>query len=303
LNLPAPPAHLLVIGGGYIGLELGEAYAKMGSRVTVVEATEEILPGIEAELKRPLLKRLHALGILVYLKTRFQSCRPEKEGLTVTLQPEAGPPLDLPVSHILVAVGRSPRSKGWGLEKTSVTLDEKGFIVVNASRQTSLPQIYAIGDVAGGMMLAHKAFREGVVAAEHIAGQKAAFDNQVPAVIFTDPEIAYVGLTQTQAREMGAETETGLFGFGVNGRALTLHETEGFIRVVAEKGSGRLLGVQMTGPHVSDLISEATLAIEMGATAEDLALTIHPHPTLSEALHEAAEGVMGMSIHRYQRKR
>ena len=300
LNLSAVPERLLVIGGGYIGLELGQAYAHFGSEVMVVEATEDILPGVDPDLKRPLKKKLEAQGIAVRLKTRFQALRKGRAGLEVDLELESGKLETVKASHLLVAVGRKPRSSGWGLETAGVALDKQGFVRINEKCQTNLPHLYAIGDLAGGMMLAHKAFREGAVAAANIAGHKDAFDNQVPAVIFTDPEIAYVGLFDSQARALGVETKTGLFSLAVNGRALTLNEPEGFIKVVAETATGRILGAQMTGPHVSDLISEATLAIEMGATAEDLALTIHPHPTLGEALHEAAEGVMGMSIHRYQ---
>lgn len=300
LSLSEVPERLVVIGGGYIGLELGQAYAHFGSRVAVVEATEDLLPGIDPELKRPLKKKLGSQGIEVHLNTRFLSL--DKSSGTVRAEGPDGKNLELKADRLLVAVGRKPRSAGWGLENTGVALDERGFVRIDAACRTNVPHLYAIGDLAGGMMLAHKAFREGAVAAANIAGHKEAFDNQVPAVIFTDPEIAYVGLFESQAKAMGIATSHGLFSLAVNGRALTLNEPEGFIKVVAEKSTGRVLGVQMTGPHVSDLISEATVAIEMGATAEDLALTIHPHPTLSEAMHEAAEGVLGMSIHRFQKK-
>jgi dihydrolipoamide dehydrogenase len=302
LALSEIPPSLLVIGGGYIGLELGEVYAKLGSRVTVVEALPELLAGTDPALVRPVKKRLESLGVKIFLKTQAQSARVEGPAVEVALQAEDGSTAKVSADRILVAVGRLPNSEGLGLERIGVVRDAKGFVTVDARQRTSLPHIYAIGDVAGGIQLAHKASREGVVAAHNISGEADAFDNQVPAVIFTDPEIAYVGLSEAQAKERGIETATGMFGFAANGRALTLDDTEGFVKVVAEKSSRRILGVQMVGPHVSDLISEATLGLEMGAFVADLDLTIHPHPTLSEALHEAAEGVLGMAIHRYQKR-
>jgi dihydrolipoamide dehydrogenase len=302
LALKEIPKSLLVIGGGYIGLELGEVFSKIGSKVTIVEALTELLPGTDPALVRPLKKKLTILQIDIMLETLAKSFVPGTSGLTVSLEPKDAKPKEIQVEKILVAVGRIPNSEGLGLEKVSVERDNHGFIKINARCQTSLPHIYAIGDVAGGMMLAHKASREGLVAAACIAGEKAAFDNQVPAVIFTDPEIAYVGLSEEQAKAQGIEVVTGMFGFAANGRALTMNDSEGFIRVIAEKSSQRVIGVQMVGPHVSDLISEATLGIEMGATTEDFALTIHPHPTLSEAMMEAMESALGMPIHRYQPK-
>lgn len=301
LNLQEVPKKLIVIGGGYIGLELGQVFAKFGSEVTIVEAMDDLLPGIESELKRPLKKKLEAMGVRLLLKTRLKSCENTGNEVKVSLEDADGKSIADTASHVLVAIGRSPRSENLSLEKAGVKIDDKGFIPVDPERRSNIHHIYAVGDVAGGMMLAHKAAREGAVAAGHIAGQAEAFDNQVPAVIFTDPEIAYVGLTAKQAEAQGLETSSGLFSFAVLGRAMTLNENEGFVRVVAEKSSGRILGVQMTGPHVSDLISEATLAIEIGASAEDLSMIIHPHPTLSEAFQEAAEGVLGMAIHRYQK--
>ncbi len=302
LSLEKIPKSLLVIGGGYIGLELGEVYAKLGSQVTVVEATEDILPGIEPELRRPLKKRLKELKVEIYLKTLAKSFRKTSSGVSVELESNDGKLNSLEFQQVFVAVGRSPRTAGLNLQAAGLQPNDRGFIPINEKCQSSVPHIYAIGDVAGGMMLAHKASREGIVAAHNIAGQADGFDNQVPAVIFTDPEIAYVGWTEAQAKDRGIEVLKGMFGFGANGRALTMNETEGFIKVVAEKESHRILGVQMVGPHVSELISEATLAIEMGAMIEDLDLTIHPHPTLSEALKEAAESALGISIHRYQRR-
>lgn len=301
LSLPSPPEKLLVIGGGYIGLELGGVYAAAGSRVTVVEATGQLLPGMDPDLLRPLKRRLKELKIETFLKTLATAWKDHPEGIEVTLQDENKASRQVVFSCALVAVGRGPNSKGIGLEKTGVQTDDGGFITINDKCQTNLPHLYAIGDVAGGMMLAHKSSREGKIAAANIAGRVDGFDNQVPAVIFTDPEIAYVGLQEKEAKDQGLEVETGMFPFAALGRALTMDETEGFVKVVAQKSSGRVLGVQMVGPHVSDLIAEATLGIEMGASLEDFALTIHAHPTLPEALEEAMESVIGMPIHRFQR--
>ncbi|MFO1463755.1 MAG: dihydrolipoyl dehydrogenase [bacterium] len=303
LALPAIPASLLVIGGGYIGLELGTVYAKLGSRVTVVEALPELLTGLDPALVRPVKKKLESLGAQILLNAQARAFQIGDRSVEVELVGVDGSSSRVTAERVLVAIGRLPNSEGLGLEKIGVALDAKGFVKVDARQRTSLPHIYAIGDIAGGVQLAHKASREGIVAAHVIAGAAEAFDNQVPAVIFTDPEIAYVGLSEAQAKERGLETATGMFGFAANGRALTLDESEGFVKVVAEKSTQRILGVQMVGPHVSDLISEATLALEMGAFVADLDLTIHPHPTLSEALHEAAEGVLGMAIHRYTKRR
>jgi dihydrolipoyl dehydrogenase len=301
LNLEGIPQSLLVIGGGYIGLELGEVYAKLGTKVTLAEATEDLLPGVDPDLKRPLKKKLKELNIEILLETFARSFQAGPQGVMVELEGKDGNK-KLEVTKILVAVGRVPFTKELGLENTSVQLDNKGFIKVNSRGQTSSPHLYAIGDVCGGMMLAHKASREGIVAATNIAGKADAFDNLVPAVIFTDPEIAYVGLSEEEAKTRNLDIVTGMFSFGINGRAMTLNETEGFIKVVAEKSTRRIIGVQMVGPHVSDLVSEATLGMEIGATLEDFALTIHPHPSLSEVLHEAMESALGMPIHRYQKR-
>lgn len=301
LALQEAPKDFLVIGGGYIGLELTGVYARLGSKVTVVEATDSLLPGIDPDLLRPLKKRLKDLGVEVHLQTLATDCKIQKDTVEVTLKGSEGKEQKAKFTKVLVAVGRAPNSEDLGLEKAGVTVDSHGFISINDRCQTNIPNLYAIGDVAGGMMLAHKASREGKVAAANIAGEKDAFDNQVPAIIFTDPEIAYVGLQEKQASDQGLEIETGKFPFAALGRAITMADTEGFVKVVSQKGTGRLLGVQMVGPHVSDLIAEATLALEMGATLEDLALTIHSHPSLPEALGEAVEAVTGMAIHRYQK--
>ncbi len=303
LRSPEIPGSLLVIGGGYIGLELGQVFAKLGTKVTIVEALPELLSGLEASLVRPVKRRLEELGVEIFLKTQVEGGKLPGQGVEVRFKPAEGKPLVRSFDRVLVAIGRIPNSDRIQAAKAGLKLDAKGYIEVDRRQATNLPHLYAIGDVAGGIQLAHKASREGIVAAANIAGQPDAFDNQVPAVIFTDPEIAYVGLSESQAKERGIETKTGMFGFPANARALTLDDAEGFVKTVAEKNSSRLLGVQMVGPHVSDLIAEAALALEMGAMAEDLSLTIHPHPTLSEALHEAAESVLGLSIHRYEKRR
>ncbi len=303
LRFPEVPESLAVVGGGYIGLELGGVYAKLGSQVTIVEALPELLPGTDPSLVRPIKKRLQELGVEIQVDTQVRSGQFRGNAVELQLASAQGASSLLPSQRVLIAIGRLPNSSGLGLEKVGVQIDKKGFVQVDKRQRSSLPHVYAIGDVAGGIALAHKASREGIVAAENIAGKADAFDNQVPAVIFTDPEIAYVGLSETQAKELGIEVETGMFGFAANGRALTMDESEGFVKVVAERSSHRVLGVQMVGPHVSDLISEATLGLEMGAFLDDFALTIHPHPTLSEAVHEAAEGVLGMAIHRYQKRK
>ena len=302
LSLKEAPANFLVIGGGYIGLELGGVYARIGSKVTVVEATDQLLPGLDPDLLRPLKKKLKALNVDVHLQTLATGCKVNQSGITVTLKDTEGQEREETYDRALVSVGRMPNTKGFGLENTGVQLDDHGFIQINDRCQTASPAIYAIGDVVGGMMLAHKASREGKIAAANIAGQVDAFDNQVPAIVFTEPEISYVGLSEPDAKKQGIEVDTGMFPFAALGRAQTMNQTDGFVKVVAEKGTGRVLGVQMVGPHVSDLIAEATLGIEMGATIEDFSLTIHSHPTLPEALEEAMEAVTGMSVHRYQRR-
>jgi dihydrolipoamide dehydrogenase len=300
LQLQAIPERLLVIGGGYIGLELGSVYARLGSQVTVVELTAQLLPGIERDLVQAVQQPLRKRGIDIRLRTKVVGVRSESQHLTVDLAQEDGTTQALEVDRVLVAVGRRPNSDGLNLEQTGVKLDARGFIQVDAQRRTADPQIYAVGDVTGEPMLAHKAAREGKVAAEAIAGEPAAFDNvTVPAVVYTDPEIAFCGLSEEQARAAGYPLKVGKFPFRALGRALTLNATEGFVKVIADAQRDVLLGVRMVGPGVSDLIGEAVLAIEMGAQLEDLAISIHPHPTLSEAIAEAAEVALQRAIHVY----
>jgi dihydrolipoamide dehydrogenase len=300
LQLRDIPERLLVIGGGYIGLELGSVYARLGSRVTVVELTAQLLPGIDRDLVQVVQQTLRKRGVEIHLRTKVTGVQRGGEPVTVSLAPENGATLTLEADRVLVAVGRRPNTDGLGLEHTRVKLDARGFIQVNAQRRTADARVYAVGDVTGEPMLAHKAAREGKVAAEVIAGEPAAFDNvTVPAVVFTDPEIAFCGLSEQQAKGGGYTVKVGKFPFRALGRALTLNATDGFVKVIADAEREVVLGVRLVGPGVSDLIGEAVLAIEMGAQLEDLAASIHPHPTLSEALAEAAEVALGRAIHLY----
>jgi dihydrolipoyl dehydrogenase len=304
LQLRQIPQHLLVIGGGYIGLELSSVYARLGSQVTIVELTAQLLPGIERDLVQVVQQTLRKRGIEILLRTKVSGVQHEGQHLTVNLAQENGTTQALEVDRVLVAVGRRPNTESLGLEQTRVKLDERGFIQVDAQRRTTDARIYAVGDVTGEPMLAHKAAREGKVAAEVIAGQPAAFDNvTVPAVVFTEPEIAFCGLSEEQARAAGYTLKVGKFPFRALARALTLNATEGFVKVIADAEHDRVLGVRMVGPGASDLISEAVLAIEMGAQLEDLAASIHPHPTLSEAVAEAAEVALQRTIHLYHPRR
>jgi len=292
------PGHLLVVGGGYIGMELGTFYAHLGCKVTIVEATGSILPGTEADLSRLVARKAKKARVEI-LTGSFAREWKEKDGRVEVRVETDGESRTIATDQILMTVGRRPCSRGIGLENAGLTPDKAGFLEVDAQRRTRTPHVYAIGDVAGQPMLAHKGFAEGLAAAAVLAGkQGAAYDvKAVPAVIFTDPEIATVGMTKAQAREAGREVSIGRFSFGANGRALSLRKGEGFIKVVADKGDDTVLGVQMVGPEVSELISEATLAIEAGLTSEDLALTVHAHPTLPEVFQEACEDVHGMSPH------
>jgi dihydrolipoamide dehydrogenase len=296
LSLQEVPERLVVIGGGYIGLEMGSVYAKLGSHVSVVEFLPRLVPDLDPEVGKALKRRLKKLGIELYLEHRAESFE-AGEPAVVTARGPGDEELRLEADKVLVTVGRVPNSQGLGLEAAGVDTDDKGFIVVNQRQETSAAGIYAIGDVAGGALLAHKAYQEAKVAAEVIAGEPAAFDNVVPAVIYTDPEVAWVGLGEEQAREQGHEVVTGSFPFSASGRAMSLDSTDGFVKVIADKASKQLLGVVAVGRGVSEFIGEGTLAIEMGAFLEDVALTIHPHPTMSEAFQEAVEVALGQAVH------
>jgi dihydrolipoamide dehydrogenase len=297
------PQHLLVVGGGYIGLELGTVYRKLGSQVTVLEATPNLLPGTDPALVRVVARRLSDLGVRVELRTQAKGVR--REGSRAVVEAE-GPngPLTLEADRVLVTVGRQPNSQGLGLEAAGLRPDDRGFLPVDAERRTQVPHIFAIGDVAGQPLLAHKASHEGKVAAEVAAGRPSAYDvRAVPAVIYTDPEIASVGLTEAQAKEAGYDVVTGRFPMAALGRALTTGESEGFCQVVADRSTGELLGLHVVGAEASNIVAEGGLAIEMGATLEDVALTIHAHPTMPEAILEAAEVALGQPIHQLLPKR
>ncbi len=300
LELADMPKSLLVIGGGYIGLELGQAYAGLGSRVSVLEVLPRILTGCDADLARPLLARLKKQFAAIHTGAKLESVK--KSGKAVEVQFSVGNQQhNEKFDRVLVSVGRRPNSDTLDLANTKVTLDERGFIQVDEARRTADKRIYAIGDVAGEPMLAHKASREGIVAAEAIAGHPAAFDARaIPAVVYTSPEVAWCGVTEEQAKERGLNVKVGKFPWGASGRAIAMGRPEGLTKVIADADSLRVLGVGLVGEHAGDLIAEAVLAMEMGATAEDLALTIHPHPATSETLMEAAEGVLGSAIHMYK---
>ena len=296
LSLQAVPERMVVIGAGYIGLELGSVYAKLGSKVTIIEFLPELLPALDPEVAKALARRLKQVGIDLHLGHRAVRFEPGSPGVVVAQGPQSELRVDADV--VMVSTGRAPNSSGLGLEAIGVKTDGKGFITVNEKMQTSVPGIYAIGDVVGGVMLAHKAYQEAKVAAEVIAGAPAAFDSMgVPAVIYTDPEVAWVGLSEKQARDRGHDVVTGTFPFAASGRAMSLGSTEGFVKVIGDADTRQLLGIVAVGRGVSEFIGEATLALEMGAFLEDVGNTIHPHPTMSEALQEAVEAALGKAVH------
>jgi dihydrolipoamide dehydrogenase len=313
LELPDVPKSLLVVGGGYIGLELGTVYATLGSKVSVVEMTAGLLPGADRDLVSVLQKRLETLFSKIMLNTKVVQVAEEKNGIRVTFEPggpddrrggPSGPPSDELFDRVLIAVGRRPNSKIPGLETTGVKVDAKGFIETDGQRRTAEPTIFAIGDVAGEPMLAHKASHEARVAVEAIQGHRAVFEPlAIPAVVFTDPEIAWTGLTEAQAQAEGLDIEVAKFPWAAIGRAITIDRPDGLTKLVLDKKTGRILGVGIAGSGAGELIAEGTLAIEMGVTAEDLKMTIHPHPTLSETLMESAEVFFGQSTHVYKPKR
>jgi len=303
LELPDVPKSLLVIGGGYIGLELGTVYATLGSKVSVVEMTPGLLPGADRDLVQVLEKRLKGLFSSIMLNTKVVKVAEEKDGIRVTFEGDLAEKEQV-FERVLVAIGRRPNSKIPGLETTRVKVAANGFIESDPQRRTAEPNIFVIGDVAGEPMLAHKASHEARVAVEAILGHKAVFEPQaIPAVVFTDPEIAWCGLTEAQAQAEGLEFEVAKFPWAAIGRAITIDRPDGLTKLILEKGTGRILGVGIAGSGAGELISEGVLAIEMGATAEDLKLVIHPHPTLSETLMESAEVFFGQSTHVYKPKK
>jgi dihydrolipoamide dehydrogenase len=303
LELPDVPARLLVIGGGYIGLELGTVYATLGSKVSVVEMTPGLLPGADRDLVSVLEKRLKKIFATIMVNTKVVTVAEEKAGIRVTFEGDV-PEKEQVFDRVLVAVGRRPNSRIPGLETTRVVVGPQGFIETDPQRRTAEPTIFAIGDVAGEPMLAHKASHEARIPVEAILGHKAVFEPQaIPAVVFTDPEIAWCGLTEAQAKEQGIDVDVAKFPWGALSRAITVDRPEGLTKLIVERGTGRVLGVGLVGSGAGELIAEGALAIEMGATAEDLKLVIHPHPTLSESVMEAAEVFFGQSTHVYKPKR
>jgi len=304
LDLAEVPRRLLVIGGGYIGLELGSVYAALGSRVTVVEMTPSLLPGVDADLVRPLQTRLAGLFEEILLETRVAKLERRGDALRVTLEGAASGKPQRQFDRVLVSVGRRPNSDGLGLESAGVAVGPGGFVQVDAQRRTSSPRIHAIGDLVGQPMLAHKASHEGRVAVEAIAGRRAAFEPAaIPAVVFTDPEIAWCGLTETQARESGRRVEVARFPWAASGRAMTMDRTDGVTKLLIDPETERVLGVGIAGSGAGELIAEGVLAVEMAARATDLRLSIHPHPTLSETIMESAEVFFGQSTHLYRPRR
>jgi dihydrolipoamide dehydrogenase len=297
VNLRTIPKRLLVVGGGVIGLELGMVYQSFGAELTVVELTPNLLPGTDPDCVRVVEKTLAKRNAVVYKSAKAEGWEKTANGIAVTVASAEGTK-KVECDVVLVAVGMKPRSRGIGLEEAGVTIDPRGFIPTNERCETNVPGIYAIGDVSGMPMLAHKATKEGEVCAEVIAGKAAAKDwVTVPGIIFTDPEIATVGITEAQAKEKGLSVKVGKFPFSALARALSILESDGFVKVVTETKTTRVLGIHICGPNASDLISEAALALEVVATAEDIALTIHPHPTLGEAMMEAAAHSLGHAIH------
>jgi len=304
LALSDIPQTLLVIGGGYIGLEMGSVYAALGTQVSVVEMTSGLLPGVDRDLVNLLAARLKQSLAAIMLNTTVVAMHAEPNGIRVTFEGSEVQEPQQVFDKVLVAVGRRPNVQGLGLENTRVEITPGGFITVDAQRRTTEPTIYAIGDVAGEPMLAHKASHEGRVAARAIAGHKVAFEpHAIPAVVFTDPEIAWCGLTETQAKQEERAIEVARFPWGASGRATTLDRNDGVTKLILDPSTSRILGVGIAGSGAGELIAEGVLAVEMASLASDLALSIHPHPTLSETLMEAAEVFFGQSTHVYRPQR
>ncbi|MBD3634236.1 MAG: dihydrolipoyl dehydrogenase [Methylophaga sp.] len=293
LELEDVPERLLVIGGGIIGMEMATVYDALGSKITVVEMQDSLIPGADKDIVKPLLKRVQDKYENIFLSTKVASIEPQKKGLKVKLEGKDAPEEDT-FDKILVAVGRTPNGKLINAEAAGVSVDDWGFIATDGQMRTNVPHIFAIGDIVGQPMLAHKATHEGKVAAEVIAGQKSVFEPMtIPSVAYTDPEVAWMGISEDEAKKQGIDYVKGAFPWAASGRSLSLGRDEGLTKALFEKETGRLLGAGIVGPNAGELIAEATLALEMGADAEDIGLTIHPHPTLSETLCFAAEMAEG----------
>ncbi|BDG34989.1 dihydrolipoyl dehydrogenase [Saccharococcus caldoxylosilyticus] len=297
LNLQEIPKSLVVIGGGYIGVELGTAYANFGTKVTIIEGADEILSGFEKQMTAIVKRRLKKKGVEIFTNALAKGVEEREDGVTVTFEVK-GEAKTIDADYVLVTVGRRPNTDELGLEQIGIKMTDRGLIEVDKQCRTSVPNIFAIGDIVPGPALAHKASYEGKIAAEAIAGKPSEVDYiAIPAVVFSDPECASVGYFEQQAKDEGIDVVTAKFPFAANGRALSLNDTDGFVKLVARKEDGVIIGAQIVGPNASDMIAELGLAIEAGMTAEDIALTIHAHPTLGEIAMEAAEAVLGTPIH------
>jgi dihydrolipoamide dehydrogenase len=303
LELKDIPKRLLVIGGGIIGLEMATVYDALGSKITVVELLDGLIPGADRDIIRPLHKRIEKRYEGIYLKTKVSKIEATKEGLKATFEGEGAPQPQV-YDRVLLSVGRRPNGKAIGAEAAGVLVNERGYIPVDRQMRTNVPHIYAIGDIVGEPMLAHKASYEGKLAAEVIAGHRAAFDARtIPSVAYTDPEVAWMGLTETMAKAQGTEIEKATFPWAASGRARATGRDEGMTKLIFDKSTHRLLGAAIVGPNAGELIAETVLALEMGADAEDIGLTIHPHPTLSETVFFAAEIAEGSITDLYMPKK
>jgi dihydrolipoyl dehydrogenase len=302
LEVPDVPEKLLVVGGGYIGMELGTVYAALGSKIVLVEALDNVLAGADPDLARHVVANAKKAFQEIRLKARVSKMATAGRQIKVAMEFDGKKAEEL-YDRVLVAVGRVPNSADLGLENTGIKVDEQGFVKVNGHQQTDDPAIYAIGDIAGGILLAHKAHKEARIAVENICGESAVFESVIPAVVFTDPELAWCGLTEAEAKERGVAFEISKFPWTASGRALTFDRVDGLTKMVIDPETERVLGVGIAGAGAGELIAEAVLAMEMGATVEDIALTVHTHPTLSETLMECAEAFYGHATHTISRKR
>ncbi len=303
LELETIPQKLLIVGGGIIGLEMATVYHALGSEISVVEMMEQIIPGCDKDLVTPLHRRIKKQYDNIWLQTRVQSIEPVEEGLKVFFEGKNAPESEL-FDQVLVAVGRRPNGTLIDADKAGIVVDETGFIPVDKQQRTNVPHIFAVGDIVGNPMLAHKATHEGKVAAEVVAGMKVGFDAlTIPSVAYTDPEVSWMGLTENEAKQQGIDYERAVFPWAASGRSLSLGRNEGLTKILCDKETGRLLGAGMVGPNAGELIAEAVLALEMGADAEDIGLSIHPHPTLSETFAFAAEMISGTITDLYVRKK